>query len=328
MSVTIASTHTATDRNTNTITLTATPPSASGTVAFLFVSIVRSTNTIAIDSVTCSKSGGGTENMAALHYETLTYVTNRWFAWGLYQLTDPVDALGSGEHVFTVTASANCIMALTLIYVTGVTEVRTAEYSNAVASSLTLPVTNEFTPSLILAGGFQRINSNGSNQYDNTIATGDTTSLTKVLTGENQYSDLIAFSGYAPAVGIGTYDLGWQSNNTAAIAVTAVELVGEYDPAPLTLGAVAPTVILGDILIEDLTAALDLAASLGETSLGSIPPVQVIARGNLYFATNARNLTAILLATTGDKWTIATAAAATEQLGCSIVRRNGYITPR
>lgn len=327
MTAHIASTHTATDRNTNSVTLTATPPSGRGAVAFLYVAVMRTTSEVQIDQVACRNSGGTTANMAPLS-EDIWATNNRHHAWGLYKLEDPIDVLGSGEHVFEVITSRSAFIAITLVYVTGVTEIRTAATVNAAGASLTNSITNDFTPSLILAGGFVRVNSNPATQFSDTDPTGDTTGLTKIITGYNANTDLIAFSGYAEAETVDTYAMGWEWGTSAAAAIIAVEIVGEYEPAALALGGVAPAVILGDILIEGLAAALALGGGVGETGLGSIPPVQVIGRGNLFFATNARNLTAILLATTGDKWTIATAGGSTEQLGCTIIRRKGYITPR
>ena len=308
-------THTASDRAVTTISLTATPPAGNGVRAFLFVSAMRSSvdnATFTITGATC-RLGGTSANLTELATNPATS-PNRYYIQALYTLIDPVVTLGEGEHIFTVTTSRSvAAIALTLVYASGVTQVgtpQTVDTNNA--ASLTLPVTTTGTPSVILAGGYVRVVFNATNQYNGTLPTGDTASLTKILTGSNEFNDLVVFTGYADAQAIGTYDLGYEWPYADNGSLLAIEVIGQYDPAALALAAQAPTVILGDITIEGLAAALALAGAVGETGLGSIPPVQVIGRGNLYFATSARNLTAILLGTTGEKWVIATAGGATE----------------
>lgn len=321
--------HSSYDRNDTTFTLTATPPSDTGLVAFLFFSGIRATDTnltYTITAATC-KRGGTTANLTHLKTETETS-TNRYAMQALYYLDDPIGTLGSGEHIFTITTSRNVIAgAINVIYVSGVTSIGTPAGKSLSNYSFTLDYTNTGTPSIILAGGHVQLDS--SILLAALDPTDDITSIVEFATGNNSQLDLAAFVGYIDRNSIGTSTIGWEwGASWAAYAVVAVEVIGHYEEAPLALTAEPPTVILGDILIEDLIAPLAMGNGTGEIGLGSIPPVQVIGLGNMYFTTSAQNLTAILLATAGTDWVIVDSGGSTEQLGCAITRRKGYITPR
>ncbi len=305
-------------------------PEASGTRVYAFCHAgIATANTTAFDIVGATLDGAP---MTLLHNETLTS-TNRRYREHLYELVDP---LGGGMNPTTQTFEVTynrglSTMGVTIIVATGVVDRGdpVGDWEGVGTSAISLNVTPAAFPGAIIAGGHtQNRTSGGDSNFDDLTDTGDVTAtLTKVATGNTDLVDLVVWSGYATADVLDTYALGWSWPVGASAILIALPLYGTAEYAEAEFSGDDPEVVYGTATLDGIRGEAEFSGFDPEVVLGSIPPVQVIGRGSLYLSTAARNISVLLLATTGEFWTVADAADAVEDLGLIVSRRKGYLTP-
>lgn len=321
---------TQTIRNTSVLTKTLDVPTDSSTVTFVFLSAIRSATSNREFEYTSVTLGGASMTLVDDHEENST---NRWYLYALYRMDDPYGTLSTTTPQLSVTTSRGIAgMNAIAVHATGTTAVGTvmneAMVSSASEDFVSLDYTSTQLPSTILTFGWVRYREGVGDNYTSFTPSGDNTQLVKIQSGDNDFNDIVSGAGYHEAVSIDTYSLGWTWDTQDNYGMFAIEVIGQFAVAEAEFTAIEPTVTFGSASLDDLVATAAFTASFGSISIGSQPPVQVIGAGNLYFTTSARRLSTILLSTTGEYWTIATTAPATEDLGVSIVRRRGYLIPR
>lgn len=301
-------------------------PTDGGIRVYVFVHAGRSSSTDASFTLLSATLGGQAMSLVTSLTQTSS---NRLYREYLYELIDPLDG-GGNPTTQTLTVLFNRsinLIGLTTIVVTGVVE-RGAAVSDSADNndSISVDVTTTLFPGIILAGGHIRRRLDSGN-YDSLAAIDDAVQLTKYSTGTTNFVDLNIFAGSATADAVATYTMGWEWADNDLTALIAVPLYGAVEIAEAALSAIDPDVVIGTATLDGLLAEAEFSAIDPEVILGSIPPVQVSGEGNLYLSTSAQNITVLLLATAGELWTIADAADAVEQLGLTVTRRKGYLTP-
>ena len=302
-------------------------PTAGGTRVYAFVHAGRSSPTDTSFTLNSATLGGNAMSLV----DSLSQASaNRLYREYLYEVIDPLDDGGNPTtQTLAVTFSRNItVIGLTVVIVTGVVE-RGAPVSDTVnGTEIAVNVTTELFPGIVLAGGHVRRRSAGSsNNYDDLAATDDAVPLTKYATGTTDFTDLAIFAGSADADAVDTYTMGWSWPASDIASLIALPLYGAVEVAEAEFSALDPDVVIGTATLDGLLGEADFSGIDPEVILGSIPPVQVIGKGQLYLSTSAQNITVLLLATAGELWTIADAADAVEQLGLMVTRRKGYLTP-
>lgn len=301
-------------------------PTAGGTRVYAFVHAGRASTTDTSFTLNSATLGGNAMSLVDSLSQTSA---NRLYREYLYEVIDPLDDGGNPTtQTLAVTFSRSMtVIGLTVVIVTGVVE-RGAAVSDAVDSSTAVSVnaTTTLFPGLILAGGHVRRRTSSTN-YDNLTATDDAVQLVKHATGTADFVDLYLFAGSAAADSVATYTMGWSWPDADLGALIAVPLYGAVEVAEAEFSAIAPDVVIGTATLDGLLGEAEFSGMDPEVILGSIPPVQVIGKGQLYLSTSAQNITVLLLATAGPLWTIADASDAVEQLSLIVTRRKGYLTP-
>lgn len=326
---TIVSTATRSDGQTTTLNFTVPIPDGSNMVAFVLVSGQRSNTdpTLAVFNYDVATMNGTAMTLVANQNST---ATNRFFRTRLYKVVDPRDegTKPATQTINIVASRSLASMSAIVVFVAGVSEHKTAQTlsSDGSVTEISTELTNEATPSLILVGGMIR---DRVTNYDVLTPLGDTVDVVKVGAGTGEFTSHIGVLGYVDATATDTYTVGWEWNTVDPAHLIVLEVVGTLEAGYGAGWGENPQVIYGDF---DLEGESGYGAGYGrvpEIVLGSIPPVQVIGRGNLYFSTAARTLTVILLATSGDNWVITKAGGAeAEELGLTVGRRKGYTVPQ
>lgn len=328
----MALTHeTKTERLTDTISKTLTVPADTSVVTYVFGAFLRSSPTTREFTLSSATLGGVPMTNLA---DDFTLSSNRYYRQALWKFSDPYGTLGTTSPVVSVTTSRGCSsLSLIVVHVTGVTDTGTPKIKIAEAStpddSVSDTLTGLFSPSTILSFGWVRFRTAFmSDNYAGLAATGDLDLLVKTHTGTDEFSDLVTGLGYIDSNSPASHAVGFSWPSPDIYGLITVEIAGALSTAGAIGGADSPDIVFGDASLDDLEAASFGGASIGAVSISSTPPVQVVGKGNLYFVTSARNLSVVLLATTGAYWPIVTPAHSVEQLGVQITRRKGYLIPR
>lgn len=301
-------------------------PTDSGTRVFVFVHAGRSSTGDASFTLTSATLGGNSMTLLATQEQDSS---NRLYRQYLYEIIDPLDG-GANPTTQTLLVTFNRsinVIGLTTIVATGVVDRGAAVgTSSNLTSSLSVDVPTALFPSIVLAGGHVRRRSDSDN-YDDLAATDDAVQLVKYATGTTDFVDLVIFAGSAQADVVATYTMGWSWPDGDISSLIALPLYGAVEVAEGEFSAVEPEIVIGTATLDDLIAIAEFSSIDPEIILGSIPPVQVRGEGQLYVSTSAQNITVLLLATAGPLWTIADGGGAVEQLGLTVTRRRGYLTP-
>ncbi len=314
------------DRSTSSRSILLNLPTAGGTRVYLFVHAGRASTTDTSFSLLSATLGGHAMSLVTSLSQTSN---NRLYREYLYEAIDPLDGGGApNSQTLSVTFNRSMnLIGLTIVIVTGVVDRGLPVLNSAdVVNSIAANVATSLVPGIVLAGGHVRRRPPDGN-FTSLTPTNDAVQLTKYTTGTADYVDLNIFVGSATADAIDTYTMGWAWAASDLGAIIALPLYGAVESAEVELSAVDPDVVIGTATLDGLLGEAEFSGLDPEVILGSIPPVQVSGRGQLYLSTSAQNITVLLLATTGPLWTIADAADAVEQLGLTITRRKGYLTP-
>lgn len=272
-------------------------------------------------------------NAMTLLDSDFTTPTNRRYIEHLYEIIDPL-AGGANPTTQTFSVTYNrglSAIGVTIVIATGVVDRGTPVSASALdaTSAISVSLTPSQFPGVIIASGHTRMRTIGGNDNYNQLSfTGDVTEqLSKISTGNTQLTDMIIWTGYAAVDVLDSYDVGWQWPLDVSALLIAIPLYGTADYAEAEFSAIDPEIVYGTATLDGLMGTAEFSGDDPELILGSIPPVQVVGRGQLYLSTAARNISVLLLATTGEYWVVVDAGDATEDLGAIVTRRKGYLTP-